>query len=58
MPRGRGHVAVLKQRVQRPKQVEIEGFDIYQINTAIYNIDLIVGSARCTRQWGTQSEPI
>jgi hypothetical protein len=34
LPRGRGHVAVLKQRVQRPKQVEIEGFDIHRINIA------------------------
>jgi hypothetical protein len=58
LPRGHGHVAVLEQRVQRPKQIEIEGSDIHQINTANleYRFDSRLGSMY--RQWGTQPEPI
>ena len=46
MPCGGGHVAVLEQRVQRPKQVEIKGSDIHQIYIAHleYRFDSRIGT--------------
>jgi hypothetical protein len=58
LPRGRGHVAVLEQRVQRPKQVEIEGSDIHQTDTAHIDYRFDGRLDPMYRQWGTQSEPI
>jgi hypothetical protein len=58
LPRGRGHVAVLEQRVQRPKQVEIKGSDIHQIDTAYlkYRFDSRLGTMY--RAMGQALEPI